>query len=66
MIWLSYRSFDKTYEQLKQLTRGQRVDQARMAEFIEGLALPQAAKARLLAMTPASYIGNAAEQALAC
>ena len=57
---------EKPYEQLKQLTRGQRVDQARMAEFIEGLALPQAAKARLLAMTPASYIGNAAEQALAC
>jgi adenylosuccinate lyase len=42
------------------------VDQARMAEFIQGLDLPEAAKARLLAMTPASYIGNAAEQALAC
>ncbi|MEN8820661.1 MAG: lyase family protein, partial [Abyssibacter sp.] len=57
---------EKPYEQLKQLTRGQRVDQARMAEFIQGLDLPEAAKARLLAMTPASYIGNAAEQALAC
>ena len=57
---------EKPYEQLKKLTRGQRVNQARMAEFINGLALPDDVKARLLDMTPASYVGNAAEQALAC
>mgnify|MGYP002172616146 FL=1 len=57
---------EKPCEQLKKLTRGQRVNQARMAEFINGLALPDDVKARLLDMTPASYVGNAAEQALAC
>ncbi len=54
---------DKPYEKLKELTRGQRVDQAGMQAFIDGLDLPDAAKAELKAMTPASYIGNATEQA---
>ncbi|HEX7380879.1 MAG TPA: adenylosuccinate lyase [Nevskiaceae bacterium] len=54
----------KPYEQLKQLTRGHRIDRAQLRAFIEALALPQDAKARLLALTPASYIGNAREQAL--
>ena len=31
--------------------------------FVEGLELPADAKARLLALTPGGYIGNAAEQA---
>ena len=53
------------YEQLKALTRGQRVDAARLAEFIENLPLPEAAKARLRALTPATYIGTAARQARA-
>lgn len=51
------------YEKLKALTRGKRVDGAGMAAFIDGLELPEAVKAELKAMTPASYIGNAAEQA---
>lgn len=54
---------EKPYEKLKELTRGQRIDQAGMAAFIDGLDLPDAVKASLKAMTPASYIGNAAEQA---
>jgi len=54
---------DKPYEKLKELTRGQRVDQAGMAAFIDGLDLPDAVKDELKTMTPATYIGNAAAQA---
>jgi adenylosuccinate lyase len=54
---------EKPYEKLKELTRGQRLDRAAMQAFINTLALPDEAKTRLLAMTPASYIGNAAQQA---
>jgi len=51
------------YEQLKALTRGKRVDGEAMRAFIRGLALPEAEKARLLKLTPAGYIGKAAELA---
>ena len=49
------------YEQLKALTRGHGIDAASMRAFIEGLDLPADAKQRLLAMTPASYTGLAAD-----
>ncbi|MCP5144675.1 MAG: adenylosuccinate lyase [Gammaproteobacteria bacterium] len=52
-----------SYEQLKALTRGQRIDAAGVRAFVEQLKLPAADKQRLLELTPASYIGNAAEQA---
>jgi adenylosuccinate lyase len=51
------------YEQLKAFTRGQAMTQALMQGFIEGLAIPSEEKARLLAMSPASYTGKAAELA---
>jgi len=52
------------YEALKALTRGKSgLKQADLAAFIEELAIPPAARQRLLAMTPASYIGKAAELA---
>jgi len=54
---------EKPYEKLKELTRGQRVDQAGMRTFVDGLELPEEAKAALRELTPLSYIGNAAEQA---
>lgn len=54
---------EQPYEQLKALTRGQRVDQATLRDFITGLAIPDEAKRRLLALTPAGYTGNAADQA---
>ncbi|HPE81888.1 MAG TPA: adenylosuccinate lyase [Gammaproteobacteria bacterium] len=54
---------EQPYEKLKALTRGQRVDQAGMQAFIDTLDLPDTVKAKLKEMTPASYIGNAAEQA---
>jgi adenylosuccinate lyase len=51
------------YEQLKALTRGQGMTEATMRGFIASLALPEADKARLLALTPASYIGLAEQLA---
>jgi adenylosuccinate lyase len=51
------------YEQLKAFTRGQPMTRALMQGFIANLALPQAEKDRLLAMTPGSYTGKAAELA---
>jgi len=51
------------YERLKALTRGQRITREAMAAFIESLELPAAERARLKTMTPASYVGLAAELA---
>lgn len=54
---------DQPYEKLKALTRGQRVDRETLQDFIAGLAIPEEAKQRLLALTPAGYTGNGADQA---
>jgi adenylosuccinate lyase len=52
------------YEQLKALTRGKNgMDRAGLQSFIAGLDLPADAKNRLLALTPATYVGKAAELA---
>jgi adenylosuccinate lyase len=53
------------YERLKALTRGQAITRESLAAFIDGLELPEAERARLKAMTPASYIGLAADLAVA-
>ena len=54
---------EQPYEKLKELTRGQRIDQAGIQAFIDTLDLPQTVKTSLKAMTPSSYTGNAEEQA---
>jgi adenylosuccinate lyase len=51
------------YEQLKALTRGKGITMESMRAFIAALDLPAAEKERLLALSPASYIGKAAELA---
>ncbi len=52
------------YEQLKELTRGKAgMTRETLHAFIDGLAIPDAEKARLKSMTPASYTGMAAELA---
>ncbi len=50
---------EKPYEKLKELTRGQGIDQNSMKAFIETLEIPNDAKQLLLEMTPASYTGCA-------
>ena len=50
---------DHPYERLKELTRGRRVNAEIMRDFVQALPLPKADKARLLKLTPATYIGIA-------
>ncbi|ENW27859.1 adenylosuccinate lyase [Acinetobacter lwoffii] len=57
---------EKPYEKLKALTRGQAMTRDMMVDFVNGNeleAVPAADRARLAEMTPASYTGNAADQA---
>jgi len=55
---------ENPYEQLKELTRGKGgINKETLHAFIRNLKIPEAAKKSLLEMTPASYIGNAAELA---
>lgn len=54
---------EKPYEKLKELTRGKRIDEASLHQFIDSLAIPDNEKTRLKTLSPASYIGNAIEQA---
>ena len=51
------------YEKLKEATRGNIVTAADLHKLIASLDIPEAEKTRLLAMTPASYVGKAAELA---
>ncbi len=54
---------EQPYEKLKALTRGQRIDADIIREFVDKLDIPDSAKIQLIEMTPASYTGNAREQA---
>jgi len=54
-------SISDPYALLKDLTRGRRVGAAELAEFVRGLDIGDAAKARLLALTPATYDGLASK-----
>jgi len=54
---------EKPYEKLKELTRGNKLNAEGMREFIAKQDLPEEAKAYLSNLTPATYIGNAADQA---
>ncbi|MGB1908220.1 MAG: lyase family protein, partial [Spongiibacter sp.] len=54
---------DEPYEKLKALTRGQTINRDTLRVFIDGLEIPESAKAELRELTPASYIGNAIAQA---
>jgi adenylosuccinate lyase len=56
---------EQPYEQLKSLTRGAQVEPEALHAFIAALDIPAAARDRLLALTPATYVGNAADQARA-
>ena len=53
---------ENPYEQLKELTRGKGgINQSSLHTFISGLSIPEEAKQALLALTPATYTGKAAE-----
>ena len=50
---------EEPYEKLKSLTRGQQMDEALYREVLAGLEIPEAARAELEALTPATYLGLA-------
>lgn len=52
---------ENPYERLKDLTRGRRIGQPELVEFVHGLGLPAEVEERLAAMTPATYVGLAPE-----
>lgn len=59
-------NIEKPYEKLKALTRGQAMTRDMMVNFVNGEELsqvPSKERARLAELTPATYTGNAAEQA---
>jgi adenylosuccinate lyase len=51
------------YEQLKTLTRGQKLDAAAIKAFVANLPIPESEKERLASLTPATYLGLAARLA---
>jgi len=53
----------EAYEQLKSLTRGQRIDAAAIAEFVDALPIPDEEKSRLRELTPQAYVGLASQLA---
>ena len=54
---------ENPYEQLKALTRGKAITPEALAAFVDQLPIPDDAKARLKALTPAGYTGKAGELA---
>lgn len=54
---------EQPYEKLKDFTRGRRIGPEALRDFINALAIPQSEKERLLALSPASYLGLAPELA---
>ncbi len=54
---------ENPYEQLKALTRGKAITREALQEFIAGLDIPEQARDELLALTPGTYTGNAADMA---
>jgi len=54
---------ENAYEQLKALTRGQRVDADSLRRFVEGLPIPEEARRALLELSPALYVGYAEQLA---
>jgi len=54
---------DQPYEKLKALTRGQKINQQVLEQFVDALAIPEEGKALLRSLRPENYIGNAIDQA---
>lgn len=50
---------EQPYERLKELTRGRRISEADLRDFVRGLGLPADVEERFLTMTPATYVGLA-------
>ena len=56
---MRFHGIADSYEQLKELTRGRDIDRVSLHRFIDGLTIPDDAKATLKSLTPATYTGLA-------
>lgn len=56
-------AIEEPYEKLKALTRGKGITQETLKNFIKQLEIPETARKELLNLTPATYTGNAEQQA---
>jgi adenylosuccinate lyase len=52
------------YEKFKVLTRGKKISPNELKQFVSQLEIPAAARKALLALKPATYVGNARKQAV--
>jgi adenylosuccinate lyase len=59
------RGLENPYERLKELTRGKGITREALLAFLDDLPIPEEDRARLRALTPATYTGNAEDQARA-
>ena len=51
------------YEKLKELTRGKKLDESKIRDFIGTLNIPDSAKSELIKLKPREYLGSAVKQA---
>lgn len=58
---LKTEGIEDAYEQLKELTRGKKLNKKNIQQFIKQLSVPKKIKKRLLALTPESYLGKASD-----
>lgn len=56
-------AIEEPYEKLKALTRGKGITRETLKNFIKQLEIPETARKELLNLTPATYTGNAEQQA---
>jgi adenylosuccinate lyase len=56
---MRYEGIDNAYEQLKDLSRGQKLDKKTYIDFINNLQISHESKKKLIKLTPAKYIGLA-------
>ena len=60
---MRFEGIPNAYEQLKELSRGSKLDKNSYINFVKNLIISKNSKETLLALTPASYIGSAVELA---
>ena len=60
---MRHEGIPDAYEQLKELSRGSKLDKEKYNKFVEGLNISQSSKATLLSLKPSSYIGSSIELA---
>ena len=56
---MRYEGIDDAYEQLKNLSRGKKLDKSSYKNFVKSMNISDKSKEKLKTLTPAKYIGLA-------